>query len=41
MKNLGERFDEKMEQGGIFFYAIALVICFAVYLVLTLAMLVF
>lgn len=41
MKKLGERFDEKMEQGGIFFYAMALVICFAVYLVLTLAMLIF
>jgi hypothetical protein len=41
MKKLGERFDEKMKQGGIFFYAMALVICFAVYLVLTLAMLIF
>lgn len=40
MKKLGEQFDEKMEQGGIFFYAMALVICFAVYLVLTLAMLI-
>lgn len=41
MKKLGEQFDEKMQQGGIFFYAMALVICFAVYLVLTLAMLIF
>jgi len=40
MKKLGEQFDEKMEQGGFFFYAIALVICFAVYLLLTLAMLI-
>ena len=41
MKKLGEQFDEKMEQGGVFFYAMALVICFAVYLILTLAMLIF
>lgn len=41
MKKIGERFDKKMEQGGVFFYAMALVICLAVYLVLTLAMLVF
>jgi hypothetical protein len=41
MKKLGERFDEKMEQGELFFYAMALFICFAVYLVLTLAMLIF
>jgi hypothetical protein len=40
MKKLSEQFDEKMEQGGIFFYAMALVICFAVYLLLTLAMLI-
>jgi len=40
MKKLGEQFDEKMEQGGVFFYAMALVICFAVYMILTLAMLI-
>lgn len=41
MKKLGERFDEKMEQSGIFFYAMALVICFVLYLILVLGMLIF
>ena len=41
MKKLGERFDEKMEQGGVFFYAMALVICFVLSLILVLGMLIF
>jgi hypothetical protein len=40
MKKLSEQFDEKMEQGGFFFYAMALVICFVLYLILVLGMLI-